>query len=337
MAVARPLADRLASGPGRALVILVILLIISNASRSVLTTFQLETISDGTAALALVATGATFVVLTGGLDLSAGAIMALVNVFLATQLSGDPTRDALVTVVALAIAGLAGLTNGVFVGLLRVQSIIVTVATLFIFNGAALIILSQPGGTAPSEFVGALSEPVVGLPRSFLLILAAAGVWLLLKHSRFGIAMYAIGSDTRAAYLSGVPVRRVLVGTYMIAGLFYGLAGVFLTAQIASGSPIIGGTPFLLTVFISVILGGTRIGGGQGGAIGSIIGAFVVTAIVSVLFALGVSPFLTGLAEGLVLLLAVSFSTVTTVLRRSRPFGGLGTRTHRDIRTEAPR
>ena len=312
----RILRRGLGSGPGRALLIFLVLLVVTNASRPVLTAFQLQTISDGTAALALVAIGATLVVLTGGLDLSAGAIMALVNVILATQLTGDPARDALVVVIAILICGLAGLANGVFVGLLGVQSIIVTVATLFIFSGAALLILPQPGGTAPTDFVGVLTGTIFGVPRSLLLILGGAGIWLLLKHSRFGVAVYAIGSDAKSAYLSGVPLRVVLVATYTLAGLFYGVAGVYLTAQIASGSPIIGSTSFLLTVFIAVIVGGTRVGGGQGGAIGTILGAFVVTAIVGVLFALGVSPFYTGLAEGLVLMIAVTFSSVADWFQR---------------------
>jgi ribose transport system permease protein len=296
-------------------------MVVSNASRPILTAFQLQTISDGTAALALVAIGATLVVLTGGLDLSAGAVMALVNVILATQLTGEPARDGLVVVIAVLIAGLAGLANGLFVGLLGVQSIIVTVATLFIFSGAALLILPQPGGTAPTDFVNVLSGTLLGVPRSFLLILAGAGIWLVLKHTRFGIALYAIGSDAKSAYLSGVSVRWVLVATYTIAGLFYGIAGVYLTAQIASGSPTIGSTSFLLTVFIAVILGGTRIGGGQGGAIGTILGAFVVTAIVGVLFALGVTPFFTGLAEGLVLMIAVTFSSVAARFQRRPDLG----------------
>jgi Ribose/xylose/arabinose/galactoside ABC-type transport systems, permease components len=317
----RALRTGLGSGPGRAFLIFAVLMAISSTRRSVLTAFQLQTISDGTAALALVAIGATLVVLTGGLDLSAGAVMGLVNVILATHLAGDPAADALVVLVAFLVAGLAGLANGVFVGLLGVPSIIVTVATLFIFNGAALLILPQPGGTATPDFVAVFSGTILGVPRSLVLIVAGAGIWLLLKHTRFGLAIYAIGSDAKSAYLSGVPVRWVLVATYAVAGLFYGAAGIFLTAQIASGSPVIGSTSFLLTVFIAVILGGTRIGGGQGGAIGTVLGAFVVTAIVGVLFSLGVTPFFTGFAEGLVLLIAVVFSSLAIWFQR-RPTRG---------------
>jgi len=240
--------------------------------------------------------------------------MGLVNVLLATHLAGSTGHQVLWVVIAVAIATAAGAFNGFLVAYLRLQSIIVTIATLFILGGIALKILDQPGGDVPPGFTDALTGVTV-IPRSLIVILLAAGAWVALRRTRLGAAMYAIGGDPEAAHRSGIPVQRRLLATYTLAGLFYGLAGVFYTAQTGSGDPRTG-TSFLLTAFVAVVLGGTRFGGGEGSAIGSIIGAFIVTMLIAVIFVLGIDTFWTGIVEGIVLAAAV---LLNSTVQRWRP------------------
>jgi ribose transport system permease protein len=301
-------------GPVVAAAVLVVLLVLYALFASLFDSLTLQNLCNDSAALALAAIGETFVVLTGGFDLSVGAIMGLVNVLLATHLAGSTGHQVLWVVIAVGIATAAGAVNGVLVAYLRLQSIIVTIATLFILSGIALKILDQPGGDVPPGFTDALTGVTV-IPRSLIVILVAAGAWLALRRTRLGAAMYAIGGDAEAAHRSGIPVQRRLLATYTLAGLFYGLAGVFYTAQTGSGDPRTG-TSFLLTAFVAVVLGGTRFGGGEGSAIGSIIGAFIVTMLIAVIFVLGIDTFWTGIVEGIVLAAAV---LLNSTVQRWRP------------------
>lgn len=305
---------RWTEGPVVAGAVLVVLLILYAFFASLFDSFTLQAICNDSAALALAAIGETFVVLTGGFDLSVGAVMGLVNVLLATHLAGGTAHQLLWVILTVAIATLAGAANGFLVAYVRLQSIIVTIATLFILSGIALKILDQPGGEVPPGFTDALTG-VTLVPRALIVILLAAGAWLALRRTRLGAAMYAIGGDPEAAHRSGIPVQRRLLATYTLAGLFYGLAGVFYTAQTGSGDPRTG-TSFLLTAFVAVVLGGTRFGGGEGSAIGSIVGAFIVTMLVAVIFVLGIDTFWTGIVEGIVLAAAV---LLNSTVQRWRP------------------
>jgi ribose transport system permease protein len=134
--------------------------------------------------------------------------------------------------------------------------------------------------------------------------------WLWLKNTRFGTAAYAVGSAADAAAATGVRVMLVRFGVYVLAGGLYGLAGVFISAQTGSGDPLVG-NPLLLSIFAAVVVGGTRLGGGRGGPIGSIVGAYILMIVVNILLVLNVSAYYSSIAEGLILLLAVLASSVS--------------------------
>lgn len=301
-------------GPSVAAAVLVVMLIVYAFYASLFSSFTIQALSNDTAPLALAAIGETLIVLTGGFDLSVGAIIGLVNVILATELTGAGGHDILWLALTLALAAAAGFANGLLVAYVRLQSIIVTIATLFIFSGISLKILDQPGGSVPRGFEDLLTGVTV-IPRALIVILLAALAWLALRRTRLGAALYAIGGDREAARMSGIPIERRLLVTYTLAGVFYGLAGIFYTAQTGSGDPGTG-TSFLLAPFIAVVLGGARFGGGAGSAIGSIIGAFIVTMLIAVIFVLGINTFATGIVEGVVLALAV---LLNTYVKRWRP------------------
>ena len=268
--------------------------------------FEFNFLSAGGAALALAAMGQTLVILTGGFDLSTGAVVSLVNVVLASVMGTSAVSQIGCFVLALAVGGAVGAFNGFFVAVVRLQAIVVTLSAMFIVQGVTLLVMDKPGGAIAPEFVAFFTGSAIPdvLPAPVVVLLAGAVVWLLLKNTRFGVGLYAVGSDADAAYAAGVPARPVILAAYVIAGLFYGAAGAFVSAQTGSADPLVG-RPMLLQVFTAVVLGGTRLGGGRGGAIGSIVGAYTLMIVVNILLVLNVSAYFSSIAEGTILLLAV--------------------------------
>ncbi|MHA1601036.1 MAG: ABC transporter permease, partial [Alphaproteobacteria bacterium] len=225
--------------------------------------FEVSFMSSGGATLALAAVGETLVILSGGFDLSAGAVISLVNVVLASNM--DPTdmeaSVALWTLIGVGIGMLAGAFNGFFVAFLRLQPIVVTLSTMFILQGVTLLVMDKPGGfVSPSLsnfYVGdAISE---FLPMPIILLGVVILAWLWFKNTRFGTAIYAVGSAPDAARSAGLRVDLTRFGVYVLAGGCYGLAGVFISAQTGSGDPLIG-NPMLLQIFAAVVVGGSRLG-----------------------------------------------------------------------------
>ena len=273
--------------------------------------FDISSIGASAATLALAALGETIVILAGGLDLSAGAVISLVNVVLVTQLSDAAEMGTgLFTLAALAIAlGLGaaiGAVNGFLVAYARLQSIVVTLATMFIAQGAALLVLKFPGGEMPWDFSLVFTGDVIpeGLPAPVVVLAVAILFWLVLKNTRIGTGIYAIGSDEGSAQANGVDVRRMRFLTFTFAGMCYGAAGLFITANMGGGDPLIG-AKMLLQIFAAVVLGGTLIGGGRGGAVGTIFGALTLTVVVNIFLVLGVRTYYTPIVEGVILLIAV--------------------------------
>lgn len=318
-------------GPG--LVLVLLLVIYAIVQPSVLSRLGFNTLSNEGTAVAIAAAGETLVVLVGGFDLSVGAVLALVNVLIATRVGVSTGSQALMVPMSIGIGAAVGAINGLLVNVLRIPSIIATLAMSFFWGGVALLILAQPGGAVPLQFVDWFTGEVGGvLPASLVLVLVVVALWLLLKRTPLGRAIYAVGGDSSAADANGVRVRSTSMAAYTIAGGLYGLAAVFLTAQSASGDPNVG-TPLLLAVFAAVVIGGTTFGGGRGDLVGSIIGAYILYLIADVLFAVGISSFYTNILNGAVLLVAVVVGSLTGVRpwlrarfrRRSQhPGGGLG-------------
>jgi ribose transport system permease protein len=295
---------------GPALVLIALFIIYAAIEPSVLTLLQLNTIASEGAAVAIAAAGGTLVVLVGGFDLSVGLVLSLINVIIATKIGASVGSQILMVPVALAAGGLIGFINGALVNFVRIPSIVATLAMSFFWGGVALLVLAQPGGEVPLEFVtwftGNLGNAI---PTPLVLVLIVAILWVVLKRTPLGRAIYAVGGDPAAAAANGVRVRLTSVLAYTFAGVLYGLAGVFLTAQSASGDPNVG-APLLLTVFAAIVIGGVAFGGGRGDVVGSMIGAYILYLIADVLFSLGVSSFYTNILNGSVLLVAVVASSL---------------------------
>ena len=258
------------------------------------------------ATLAIAAMGQTVVILSGGFDLSAAAVISLVNVILASLPSDGSVSVLTLTLIGMGIGMVVGAFNGFFVAFLRLQSIVVTLSTMFILQGITLIVMEKPGGMiAP-----ALSEFLIGdlvpdwIPMSAALIAVLLLFWYWLKRTKLGLAIYSVGGDIESARSAGISTRLVQFSVYVIAGAFYGLAGVFISAQTGAGDPLVG-NPMLLQMFAAVVVGGTLLGGGRGGLTGSVLGAYVLMIIVNILLVLNVSAYFSTIAESSILMLAV--------------------------------
>ncbi|MDA8301336.1 MAG: ATP-binding cassette domain-containing protein [Actinomycetota bacterium] len=310
-----------AARPTLVVLALAVLLFLLEASTSSggFTALNVQSVLNDSLGVGIAAMGETFVLLIGGFDLSAGGIVSLLNVLLATQLRpGVPSEVGWVALGVLAGAGM-GFLNGASVVWLRLQGIVVTLASGFVWSGFALLVLSAPGGNVPANFISGLTGMWGGsFPRATLALLFVVLLWSLLLRSPLGPRLYAVGSDPRAAVTNGISADATVILAYSLSGAFYGLAASFFTAQTAGGDPGLGGT-LLLTFFAAAAVGGVRLGGGRGSAVGALIGGFVLQLIEEVLFAFGVSSYYTYVFDALVLVVAVAVTGWARVRRRKPP------------------
>ncbi len=261
----------------------------------------------------------TVVVIAGGIDLSVASMMALTSVTAARAMQGASDETAVVVVVLVLLLGLAlGALNGLLIVITRVPDIVVTLAMLFVFQGAALLVMPSPGGAA-AGWLKALSAGDVGLPylpkTLVLLLVCLAVVWIPLRRSKLGLSIYAIGSSELAAFRSGVPVARTRVAAYAIAGLFAAMGGLSLTMATGIGAPIPG--PYLLASVAAVVLGGVVLGGGRGGLVGPIVAVFILRLVRTDLTLLSVDPNVASIIEGAIMVVVVMFGAFIAMRGRS--------------------
>lgn len=260
------------------------------------------------------------IILTGGIDLSNGPLICLTNSLAATiPRQSDPTQTMILAVVAVLVVGaLAGLLNGVLVAYGRLQPIIVTLATFSLFSGIALYIRPTPGGFVPFGYSNLLTGQIGGVfPNALILLAVVVLLWFGFRRTRIGTNIFAIGSSEGAAYMSGVDVARTKVITYTLAGVINAVAGLFFTAQTASGDAL-AGQVFTLNSIAAVVIGGANLLGGAGSFIGSIAGAYILSIVPSVLYFYHVNSFYQSLFQGLIIIVAVALAALGVFRVRNR-------------------
>lgn len=269
--------------------------------------------------LMILAMGQAVVIIGGGIDLSVGAIVSMVNTIFVALITQDATGGdiTLAVFVGCGAGMLAGALNGICVAFLRLQPIVTTYATSFVFAGLALIILPRPGGGIPRELTSFYRSAPLDLPLGVYVIAGLLILWAALRSTRYIQYLYAIGSKTEAAYTTGLPVSLVRFGSYVLAGLFCALAALALTLSIGSGNPRIG-EGMTLDSIVAVVLGGTRLSGGQGGVTGAIIGVAILGMIRNVISFANVPTWYQTLADALVILLALAGPGLAQLLRRRK-------------------
>jgi ribose transport system permease protein len=268
--------------------------------------FEWTSVVNTSMPLVFAGVGQSIVVLTRGLDLSVGGMIDLTNGLTATHMHSSSGSMLAWSLVALAIGAGGGAINGVLVAYGRLQPILVTLATLSIFQGLAIKVLPEPGGAVPLEYTKVLSNP--NGPWGLAFVGVVVVFWLLFRRTRFGVAVYAIGNDEEAARAHAVRVRTVKIGAYMLAGMFAAAAGLFQAATTTAGDAT-GGDAFVLTSIAAVVLGGISFFGGRGSAIGTVAGAFILALLTNVLFFASIDQLYVALFEGLFLIVAVLLGT----------------------------
>lgn len=267
--------------------------------------------------LALAALAQLVVVLTGGVDLSVGAMVALTNCIAATYMGSDPGIAAGVMVGTLLVGTLAGTINGLVVAYGRIQPIVVTLATLFVYTGCALLVRPTPGGHVPGFYANTLTGSWSYLPYAFVFLIAIIILaWMPLMRSRLGRAVKAVGDNPEGARVSGINVARTKLCAYAAGGFFSGCAGLFLTAYTTSGDATVG-SAYTLSSVAAVVFGGAVLGGGRGVALGPICGAYFLSLLLSVLFASGLSSYYQHFLEGTILIVVLAVANTGRLRMRS--------------------
>lgn len=298
----------------------VLLLVVEANSAPAFTSFDFQSLVIAALPLAFAAMGQAVVVISGGIDLSIGAQMALTNCIAAKLMQGHGMGSAVALCVLVLLIGLAigGLTGAAVVGT-GVPDIVVTLATSFVWSGVALVVLKTPGGGSPTEFQNLTT--LAGIWEWFpngLVILAVAllAVWLPLRRTPAGLAIYAVGSDREAAYLSGVRVGSTRILAYALGGLFAAAGGLALTSTTGIGSPL-SGDLYTLNSVAAIVLGGVALVGGKGGLLGPVVAAFVVSIVVAILVFWGVDSNYGQVIQGGLMVLVVMIGGLLLQRRRT--------------------
>ena len=254
----------------------------------------------------IIAVGMTFVIITAGIDLSVGSTAALAGLVAGTlMVNGIPWP--LAVLAALLTGVLIGFINGLLITRLRITPFIVTLGTLSVVRGAALVYSNgRPVYGFPEEFNQAFGGNLGEIPMPVIVaaVVVVAG-WFVLKHTRLGEYTYAIGGNAEATRLSGVPVARYTTTIYVICATCAALAGIVLTARLRAAEPI-AASGYELNAIAATVMGGTSLFGGEGGVVGTVVGALIISTLLNGLNLLNVQSFYQQIAIGLVIILAVA-------------------------------
>ena len=255
-----------------------------------------------------IAFGMTFVILTGGIDLSVGSILALSSALTAGLIAaGIPVPFAIL--LAVCMGGIFGMLNGLLVAYGKLAPFIVTLASMTIFRGATLVFtngnpLTQGlGYSFLFQFLG--QGYVVGIPFPVILMfLVFLILYVVLHKTAFGKSVYALGGNEKAAYISGVKLSKVKIIIYTISGIMASVSGLIITSRLSSAQPT-AGTSYEMDAIAAVVLGGTSLSGGKGRILGTLIGALIIGVLNNGLNIIGVSAFWQQVVKGVVILIAV--------------------------------
>jgi ribose transport system permease protein len=315
----------LQGGPVIALILLGIYL--ANATPFFLTDSNMVNVTRRTAITAIFAIGQTFVILTGGIDLSVGAIGALAAsisaVFMTQQIevfgtTVGPVDFGLGLVIALGVGVLAGGINGLLITKGRIPDFIATLGTLEAFRGIALIVtggLPVPSHVTATELRGYLPEQMItlgggslfGFPIAALTALGIALIaFFILRYTALGRSIFAVGGNREAARVSGINVDRTKIAVYVISGFLAAIAGFLLAGRLNSANALMAGEENLSSI-AAVVIGGTNLFGGEGGIFGSVIGALITGVLSNGLNLLDVSDFYQRIVQGAVIIIVVIF------------------------------
>lgn len=288
------------------IIILVLFSISSIGTKSFFTAYNLTNILRQCSIIGVLAIAATLVIITGGIDLSCGAICGMSGLVTALCLTRTEMPIFMVVILAVLTGTLCGLLNGALIYEFRVPPFIATLGTMTIIRGLVKVISeAKTIAGLPKVFSAFSNEFFLQIPKMawvwFAMILFA---FLILKYIRFGRNLYIIGSGQEVARLSGINLRYNIYGVYMVAGLLSGVAGVLLTTRINSAVPT-GGSGYEMNAIAATVIGGASLAGAKGTAIGTALGTVLMTLIENGGIQFGVNPFIMEISVGVLIVGAV--------------------------------
>ncbi|MCB1499369.1 MAG: ABC transporter permease [Bauldia sp.] len=292
---------------------ILLLVVFSLISPFFMTTRNMMAIGSNIAFIGLMAAAGTPLIIAGGLDLSVAAIAGLVGVLIAVLYGDYGWNIWLAAVAAIVLGGAIGAVNGLFCTRLRLNPLIVTLGMMSIVSGAALILtggLTKPLMVPGFNWLG--QGRIFGVPfPPILMMIVFVALSILLRRTRFGRFVYAVGGNAEASRLIGLPVERVQMVLYVLSGVSGAVAGLMLAAMLGAAAPA-AAAPHLLTVIAAIILGGTSLYGGRGSVWGTLLAVLILGTLNNGLTLNDVSSFWQDVTKGVVLMLAVSLDQIRT-------------------------
>lgn len=298
---------------GIVLILIALMVIFSVGNNVFLTRNNLINILRQIAMLVVITIGMSFVLISGGIDLSVGAQLSFIGVITATlieKMGFDPLISCLI---GLAFATLVGFLNGLFISSTRVPPLIATLAMQQALTGIGFLISSGRNIYGLPDSVKFLGQGHLGflpVPVIIATIIVIFG-WFVLNKTYFGRHFYAIGSNEEVARLSGIKTKKVKTLAYTLCGFLSGLAAIIMMGRINSGSPVVG-KGFEMDVLTAAVLGGVSISGGEGKVFGAVIGALIIGVLSNGLLIMNVSEYYQMIIKGAVLALAIAFDTLSS-------------------------
>lgn len=293
------------------MILIVLIVIFSAASPNFLRINNILNILRQVAVISILTAGMTYVIISGGMDLTVGAYLGLSGVVIA-KLMGDmalPVPAAVVlTIIILTVIGVV--TGALIVGL-NVSAIVITLGMMTVVRGLAYIISGGlPVYDIPESVVFLGQGYIMGIPVSVIIMLIIVLIMgLILKYSYFGRYVYAIGGNVEAAKLAGVSVNKITVSLYALSAFLASIAGIVLTGRVSSGSPQ-SGTGTEMDVVTAVVIGGVSVNGGKGSMLGAFLGAVIIGVLTNGLTIINIGEYYQQVVKGIVLILAVAFDVL---------------------------
>jgi ribose/xylose/arabinose/galactoside ABC-type transport system permease subunit len=259
-------------------------------------------------ALGIVAVGQTYVILGGSLDLSVAYQVSVTAVLASVFMDGSTARIWLAVPAVLAIGALIGLVNGVIITKLHINAFIATLGMSLILRGGLNAAVDNYAGEVPREFQRLGYGTFLGIPWSILLLLAVVAIgWFILRYTRFGHHLYAVGASEESARLSGVRSDRVIIGAHILCSITAVLTGLFIVSRLSAGAPWVGTDGnYDLESIAAVVLGGTALSGGKGGVLGTFAGVLILALLDNAFNQLQIDPLLKDVVRGVIIIAAVA-------------------------------
>lgn len=263
-------------------------------------------------ALGITAIGQTFVILVASIDLSVASLISATAVLSSVVMNGNPAMIVPAIAASLALGALVGLVNGLVVTKLDVNPLIATLGMSLVIQGCLSAFVSNFAGSVPAEFQFFAYGSVGGIPFAILFFFGLAiAAFLVLRFTRFGSDIYAVGGNRDAARFAGISTGRVIVLAHVICSLCATVAGLYLASRLRSGAPWIGANGvYDLESIAVVVIGGTILAGGRGGIWGTVAGVMIFSLIDSIFNVLGVDAFVKQVLRGIIIIAAVAFYAV---------------------------